>query len=260
MRTLVTPSTIILLIVSSLTTAPLRAALAPTPVTVVASVIGYGLCMDAAELDGKVTWKEKWACRAILLDPLPGDLTKIETSFTFDPTRIQVDPTAFFFGDFSKSGDYLPLIAPVYDVFRDFEPVPDLSVFDPVGALSPRPGSKPIFDVDNDAGTAFLSIDLSANPIPADAPAQNFFGFNILSADGSDFGKIRYSATGNSDMSGFTLSCRVGVGSDPATCGSETPVASLDFTFVPIPSSLFLIATGLALLRFRPRLQRAILD
>lgn len=121
MRTLAILSTVVLLIVNFLMTAPVRASLAPTPVTVVSSVVGYGLCMDAAELDGKVTWKEKWACRAILLDPLPGDLTKIEMSFTFDPTRVQVDSTAFFFGDFSLSGDYFPIITPVYDTFRDFE-------------------------------------------------------------------------------------------------------------------------------------------
>lgn len=122
-------------------------------------------------------------------------------------------------------------------------------MFDPVDALSPRSGSVFSFVVDNLAGTAFLSMDLSANPIPAHAEAQNFFGFNILSADGSDFGKIRYSATGSSDMSGFTLSCRVG--SDPANCGSETPVASVDFTFVPEPSSFILLVSGLGLLRMR---------
>lgn len=222
------------------------AALVPTPPTAIASGLGYIACIEAAEIDGKVTWIEKGLCATMVFDPSPADVTAIDISFEFDANKFSVRDIPLFFGDFSESGTYLPLVAPVTGGKQSLEEIND-SIFDPNLALKPRTGSTYLFEVDNVAGTVHFFLDTSANPIAGNSPPQNFFGFQIETKSGQSFSNVEYfDAPGiGYDLAQTSFLC-TRLDDLSSGCGSDTPVNGMEFGLVSEPSAAALM--GLALL------------
>jgi hypothetical protein len=220
-----------------------QAGLIPTPPTAIASAIGLAACLEAAAIDGKITWGERIACYSIAFDPLAETVTGIELALTFDPNKIQFEDAVYFFGDLSASGAYLPLTTPIYGSDVPLTPVPDLTVFDPDGSDMPRPGTTFVLTVDNMLGTLLLILDFSSNPIPAGVPAQNLFGLNMLT-NGQPVTSIQYADTpGSYDVNQVSFVCRSPQG--VIGCGSDTPVYGWNITTVPEPASALLLLSGL---------------
>lgn len=226
--------------------APAGAGLVPTPPTAIASAIGLAACLEAAEIDGRISWLERAACYSIAFDPPAEEVSGIDLSLSFDPAKIQFQDAVFFFGDLSASGAYLPLTTPVYGSAQPLTPVPDLAVFDPAGSALPRPGTLVTLMVDNILGNLTLSLDFGANPIPAGAPAQNLLALNMLTK-GRPVTSIRYYDTpGDYDVMQTSFVCRSPDG--VIGCGSDTPVYGFDVTTVPLPASALLLMGGLGAL------------
>jgi hypothetical protein len=80
-------------------------------------------CLEAAEIDGKITWGERAACYSIAFDPLAADVAEVSLSLTVDPSKVQFANEVYFFGDFSNGGDYLPLVVPPYGGYTSLQPV-----------------------------------------------------------------------------------------------------------------------------------------
>jgi hypothetical protein len=209
----------------------------PTPLEEILSAVALDKCLDKYP-DG---WSRA-ACFLILLDPPVSGVSNIEYQARFDPNELEIAPVPLFFGDFGLNGVYIPVVEAVIGGVQPLEPDP---VFDVNDALSPRLNTSASFLVDNVIGELSLSFDLSANPIPLNTPAQNFFGFFAQRKTGDVKGVEYFSTAGSYDYSQVSLSCRL-VDDQPIGCGSDHPV--IGWNVVPEPSTCALLISGIALL------------
>lgn len=215
------------------------------PVAAKASIIGYFACIEAADLDGVITPAERRACMLIAFDPVVEGVTSANLSLTFDPNKFQVSPIPLFFGDFSESGAFLPLVEPVVGSQLPLEPAP---AFDFDLSLSPRTGSSYSFVVDNTNGTVNLSMDFTNNPIPVNAAPQNFFGIQVLSKVGPVSGIQYFDTPGNYDFVQTSFSCTLA--DRVANCGSSTPIEGVNISTVPEPNGILGSVASLGILAF----------
>jgi len=197
--------------------------------------------LDATKLCTKLApgfWKA--ACFLLMADPPAAGIESISWGGTFDPNLFEVWADPLYFGDFSESGVFVPLNPGLPGGVRPLNSDPGIIEED---HYNPRSGAVTSFIVDNVNGSFSLTMDLSANPVPLDAPPQNFFGIFVRSKTGPVVGVEYFSDTlasaVNGQMSFNDVQC-TGV----ATCGSDAPVARISVTSVPEPTTWAMLLLG----------------
>ena len=190
----------------------------------VASLVAYRICVRAG----------RRFCEFLLLDPPGNNVSQIGFTMKYDTNKIRIDtnPSAFFFCDFSDGG-FCPPIETQTGVAELLEGDFPLQ--------GPRPGTVFTFTNNEDTGTLTLDYNLTANPADGTGD-RNFFGFalDVLTS----FNAVEYfEQPGNYDIYFERFSCTANGIAD--SCGSSNPVAGINFIKVPEPTSILsLLALG----------------
>jgi hypothetical protein len=203
-------------------------AIAGGPEGALASLIIYDICLAFG--------RPMESCAGALADP-QGEITNLHIVYSYNPDKISVssNPTPYFFSDLSNGGPS----PPVLQLSSIAPPADSDAIFStPFG---PRPGTTATFTNNTSSHLLTLDYDLSANPTTS-TDARNVFGFRFDVV--VPFNAVQYfSTSGNYDLSVQSFSCA------PLGCGSNNPVAGVNFLLVSEPSSFsfMLLSLGLAL-------------
>lgn len=211
----------------------------PRPAHALAGGIA-GALLSAYAYDKCVEAKRSF-CELLLLDPAGQDVTFISVLIRYDPTKMEIDPHAFLFCDFSGSGQCPPIIPAAFGSPQPLaaDPGIDLSL------ATPRPGTAFTFTNDVTTGTLTVTYDLSANPAPGSGP-RNFLGIGLYRTPAfASANAVQYFNTpGTYDLTISSASCTTLDGVNQ--CGSQHPVVGLNFvTSIPEPSTVLLLGSAL---------------
>jgi len=174
----------------------------------------------------------KALCFLLMADPPAAGISSISWGGTFDTNSFEIFPMPLYFGDFSESGTFIRLAPGMPGALMPLNEDPGIIE---ENHYNPRTGAISSFVVDNVNGSFSLALDLSANPVPLNAPPQNFFGVYVHDKRGPIAG-IEYFSEASADQSkaGWMNFSDVQC-TGTSTCGSNFPVSSLRVQSVPAP-------------------------